>query len=79
MRQKVSTLVEDSLYRRVRLEAVRQDRQIADIVGDALRRYLDERGAPQGAGVVAASWGSIPADPELLRVVLEDEDGLLDG
>ena len=49
------------------------------IVGDALRRYLDERGAPQGAGVVAASWGSIPADPELLRVVLEDEDGLLDG
>ena len=36
MRQKISTLIDPGLYRRVKLEAVKTNRQISEIVGEAL-------------------------------------------
>ena len=38
MRQKVSTLLEEALFRRAKLMAVRKGMQISEILGEALRR-----------------------------------------
>ena len=79
MRQKISTLIDPGLYRRVKLEAVKTNRQISEIVGEALERYLrDERHAPRGAGVVAESWGALKLPASEVQRLLEDDDGLLD-
>lgn len=78
MQRKVSTQLDETLFRRLKLEAVRQERPIQQIVGDALASYLDARGTPHGAGgVVAVSWGSLslPAD-EVERILVDDDDFL---
>jgi len=73
-------LLDEHLYDRARLEASRQGKQIADVVGEALTRYLDERSAPVGpAGVVAGSWGALRLPPKQVHQILADEEGLLDG
>ena len=45
MRRKFSTLLEENLYDRTRQEAIRQGKQIADVVCDALAAYLDSKAA----------------------------------
>jgi len=80
MRRKFSTLLEESLYDRTRHEAIRQGKQIADVVCDALAAYLDSKAAafsPQG--VVAESWGVLALPAQQVRELLSEEDGLLDG
>jgi len=80
MRRKFSTLLDEHLYDRARLEARRQGKQIADVVGEALTEYLDERSALLGpAEVVAGSWGALRLPREGVRQLLEEEEGLLDG
>ena len=80
MRRKFSTLLDEHLYERARLEAGRQDKQIADVVGEALTEYLDEHAALGGpVEVVAGSWGALRLSGERVRQVLAEEDGLLDG
>ena len=80
MRRKFSTLLDESLYNRTRQEAIRQDKQIADVVCDALAVYLDSRAAAFGPkGVVAESWGIFALPARQLRELLADEDELLDG
>lgn len=80
MRRKFSTLLDEHLYDRARLEASRQGKQIADVVGEALTEYLDERSALVGpAGVVAGSWGALRLPREQVRQVLAEEEGLLEG
>jgi hypothetical protein len=79
MRQKISTLIDPGLYRRVKLEAVKTNRQISEIVGEALERYLqEERPASHGAGVVGESWGALKLPASEVERILEDDDGLLD-
>lgn len=75
-RRKVSTLLDDALYRRAKLEAVRQGKQVSEILGDALAAYLGARGGRTGIGVVAETWGSIGVEPAILTDVME-EDGWL--
>jgi hypothetical protein len=77
MRQKVSTVLDSALYRRVKLAAVQQGRQVSEVIAEALTAYVE---SPQagGAGVVASTWGSVPLDRELVARVLEEEDGLLE-
>lgn len=80
MRRKFSTLLDQSLYDRTRREAIRQGRQIADVVCEALARYLDSKAVASGPeGVVAASWGVLPLPAEQVRALLAEESGLLDG
>lgn len=79
MRQKVSTLLEEGLFRRAKLHAVRKGMQISEILGEALHRYLDDEGSPEGIeGVVRHSFAIIRLDKDKVRAVLEEEDGLLD-
>lgn len=79
MRKKISTLLDDALFRRVKLEAARQGKQISEIMGEALEAYVAETGKHSGARSVAAeSFGAVPAPPEVVRAILEEEDSLLD-
>lgn len=79
MKQKVSTLMDSALYQRVKLQSVVQNKQINEVVGEALELYLRERGAPPGiGGAVAASWGALPLDRDLVQAIVKDEDGLLE-
>lgn len=68
-----------SLYQRIKMESVVQNRQINEIMGEALESYLRERGSAASAGsVVAATWASLPLDRDQVREILEEEDGLFD-
>ena len=80
MRRKFSTLLDESLYDRTRQEAIRQGKQIADVVGDALAVSLDSKTAAFGPkGVVAESWGILALPARQVRQLLQEEDELLDG
>jgi hypothetical protein len=73
-------LLEESLYGRTRQEAIRQGRQIADVVCDALAAYLDSKTATFGPkGVVVESWGVLALPIRQVRKLLADEDELLVG
>lgn len=78
MRQKISTLIEPALYRRVKVEAARTNKQISEIVGEALEQYLGEGGRLHGASVVGESWGALRVSGAQVKRVLEEEEGLLD-
>lgn len=79
MRRKVSTLLDEGVFVRTKLEAARSRRQISEVIGEALVRYLDERRVPQAAGGVAASsWGALALDGDEVRRIMEEEDGLFD-
>jgi hypothetical protein len=75
-RRKVSILLDDALYRRATLEAVRQGRLVSELLADALAVYLAEREAHSSAGVVAKTWGSIRVDVTSVRQILEEDDCL---
>ena len=79
MRQKVSTLLDSALFRRIKLESVVQGRQINEIMSEALELYLRARGsAGTVSSVVADSWGALRLDVGQVRSILEDENGLFD-
>ena len=78
-RRKVSTLLDEHLFRRAKLQAVRQGKQISQVLGEALERHLAGEGQSQDrAGVVARTWNSLPANRRLLRRAMADEDSLFD-
>jgi hypothetical protein len=80
MRRKVSTVMEESLFQRAKLEAARQGRPFAAILEDALDGYLSSAtGKSQGRGSsVEATWGAMAAPPDLVREIMEDEDEYLE-
>lgn len=77
MRSKVSTLVDPVLFRRAKLEAARQNKQISEIVGEALELYLRKRGAHH-LGKVAESWGALQVDRKKLKKLMEEEVDFLE-
>jgi hypothetical protein len=78
-RRKVSTLLDEHLFRRAKIEAVRQRKQLSAILGEALERYLDDAGGGRSeSGVVAASWGVLKLNRRTVARLLADEEGLLD-
>ena len=78
-RRKVSTVLDDHLFRRAKLESIRRRKQVSEILGEALERYLAETGN-HGAttGVVAETWGVLKLDRRRVDRLLNDEGGLLD-
>ena len=78
-RRKVSTLLDEHLFRRAKLESVRQRKQVSQILGEALQRYLSDTGSPpMTAGVVSESWGVLKLDRRKVKTLLDDEAGLFD-
>lgn len=75
MKKKISTVVDEALFRRTKVEALRQDAQISDVISEALEAYLAEKGSPRGpGGVVARSWAAIPLDREQVDAILAEEE-----
>lgn len=79
MRQKISTVVDATLYRRAKLEAARSGVQIADVIEAALREHLGPAGPEEAnESVVAATWGSFSVPRRIVDEVLREEEGLFD-
>lgn len=79
MRKKVSTLLEETLYRRVKLEAAVQGKQISEIIGQALKEYLEERRpSPRDRDVVGETWASLELPADEIEAILNEEEDWLD-
>jgi hypothetical protein len=79
MRRKVSTLLEENLYRRAKVESSRQGKQLSEIIGEALDSYLNRKNASAGSlNVVAESWAVLKMPPSRVKKILNEEDGLFD-
>jgi hypothetical protein len=80
MKKKVSTVMEESLFQRAKIEAARQRRPLALILEDALLAYLSFPSArPIRSGSrVDASFGVIDLPADVVREIMEEEDGWLD-
>ncbi len=75
MKRKVSTIMEESLFRRAKLEAARQGRPLSAILEEALGRYFEQPPSrPPGYRSVDETWGALSASPELVRYVMEEEE-----
>ena len=78
-RRKVSTILDEHLFRRAKLESVRRRKQVSEIFGEALERYLAETGSRLApSGVVAETWGVLKLGRRKLDRLMAEEDGLLD-
>ena len=78
MKRKVSTVLDEALFCRAKLESARQNRPLSEIFEAALEQYLASRRPDNGSSAVADSWGALPLDTDSLRHLLEEEDGWLD-
>ena len=78
-RRKVSTVFDERVFRRIKVEAARRGKQISEVIGEALTVYLAESGPPEeGGDIVARSWGALALDRERVRALIDEEDGLFD-
>ena len=78
MRKKVSTLIEENLFRRARLESARQGKQISQVIGEALEMYLDSKSTLPAGNVVADSWNALKLPRAQVEKILGEEEGFLD-
>ena len=79
VRRKISTLLEDHLFRRAKLEAIRQGKQVSEILGEALERYLADTGnRAVTTGIAAETWGALKLERRRVERLLRDEGGLFD-
>ncbi len=79
MRRKLSTILEENLVRRAKLEAVRQGKPLSELITEAIEGYLRQQGSPAGAGeVVRRSWRAIAVDRDQVVKILENEGSLLE-
>lgn len=79
MRQKVNTVMDSALLQRLRAESALQQRDVSEILDDALTLYLQQRGSyVPSTGAVAGSWSAVPLDAALVQSILSEEDGLLE-
>ena len=70
----MSTLLDAALFRRVKLEAARRNKQISEIVAEALEQYFEKGGTRGGSDVVAGSWAALPLDARNVKRILEEEE-----
>ncbi|MCR4392234.1 MAG: hypothetical protein NUV94_05540 [Candidatus Acetothermia bacterium] len=75
MRKKVGTVIDEELLRQAKLVAARDNLRLSQLIEDALRQYLQRKGP---AAQVDRSRGALRAPPELVRTVMEEEEGFLD-
>ena len=79
MRRKVSTLLEETLYRRVKVESSRQGKQISALIGEALELYLKQSSnSERGLNVVAESWAILKMPESRVKAIVQEEGDFLD-
>lgn len=78
-RRKVSTILDEHLFRRAKLESVRQRKPVSEILGEAIERYLTAAGRPRATGgVVAETWAVLKVDRRTVDRLISNEEGLFD-
>lgn len=72
--------MEETLFRRAKLEAARQGRPMSAILDDALRRYFagESPGVSPRVSLVEASWGVFALPPDVVREIMDDDDDWLE-
>jgi hypothetical protein len=79
MRRKFSTVLDEGLFRRAKMDAARRGMKISDVVREALELYLSrKKGAPISGSVVAESWGALAWPKSKVKKLLTEEDDLLE-
>jgi hypothetical protein len=79
MRRKISTILDDRLFRRAKLESIRQGKPISQLLGEALETYLEREGGRHAtAGVVAETWAVVDVDRRRVKRMLAEEEGVLE-
>lgn len=73
-KRKFGTVIDPQQLSELKLVAAREGKKISEVVAEALAQYL--RG--KAGSVVEQTRGAIPAPPDVVRAVLEEEDDLLD-
>ena len=77
MRRKISTLLDEGLFRKAKMESARQGKQFSEIIGEALEAYLKTASTP-ATGSVQQTWATLPAKKAQLRKVLAENEGLFE-
>ena len=73
----MSTLLDEALYRRAKIESALQGKQVSEVMGEALEHYLNDKGrTPGGVGAVDRSWGALQIPSGRLREIMEEDDWL---
>ena len=72
-------MLDEHLFRRAKLESIRQRKQVSEILGEALEGYLGKRGSRVGpTGVVAETWGVLRLDRRRVNRLIEEAGSFLD-
>jgi len=73
MKQKIGTVLEKSLVKRLHLVAAREGKTMSRIIEEALKAYLGRRRIKGNPDIVDATWGTFHLSPEDLKEVLESD------
>ncbi|MDN5348324.1 MAG: hypothetical protein PWP65_1888 [Clostridia bacterium] len=76
MRQKIGTAINPRLLYKAKLVAKSEKKHLNDIIEEALEQYLFKKKGTRERGVsaVQATKGSLPAQAEVVKKILEEED-----
>ena len=67
------------MFRRAKLESVRQRKPVSVILGEAIERYLTAAGRARATGgVVAGTWAVLKLDRRTVDRLIANEERLLD-
>lgn len=72
MRQKIGTSIRKPLLVQAKLTAARKNKQLNEIIEEALEKYLEAEKAGKAGSVVRAARGAIPASPQVVKHILEE-------
>ncbi len=75
-RQKIGTVLDKELLTAVKVLALKERKQLAQVIEEALLDYLWRKRAQD---VVARTYGTLPAPPQVVQAILEEEPGILEG
>lgn len=73
MRQKIGTSIKKPLLMQAKLMAFRKNKQLNEIIEEALEKYLKSENLENKRSAVKATRGVIPASPHLVRQIMEED------
>ena len=70
--------MDEHLFRRAKLEAIRRRMQLSEVLGEALQRYFEQSGSRAATGVVAETWEVLKVDRREVNRLLVEAGSFLD-
>ncbi|HLE24957.1 MAG TPA: hypothetical protein VI935_04820 [Thermodesulfobacteriota bacterium] len=69
MKQKVGTLLDEKVIIALKVIAAKEKRRLSDVIEEALIQYMQRKHGK----TVQRTKGAIPASPEVVKAILEEE------